>query len=70
MFFFQASRTPARMVKVEQETKVKIFFSKQVLVVYFGSTIGLDIFYARLREACKLQPNQPVTAKWIDNEGT
>ncbi|KAH7710155.1 hypothetical protein AAVH_22560 [Aphelenchoides avenae] len=56
------------MVKVEQETKVKIFFSKQVLVVYFGSTIGLDIFYARLREACKLQPNQPVTAKWIDNE--
>jgi atypical protein kinase C iota type len=53
---------------VEQETKVKIFFNKQVLVVYFGSAIGLDIFYARLREACKLTPNQPITAKWIDNE--
>lgn len=52
-----------------QDFKVKIFFNRQALVVYLRDSITLDHFYSKIREACKLNTNQPITIKWIDNEG-
>ena len=54
---------------MEEDVKLKILFNKQALVVYCQASLKLDVFYGKLREACKLPPNQPITAKWIDNEG-
>lgn len=53
----------------EQDFKVKIFFNRQALVVYLHDSVTLDLFYSKIREACKFNSNQPITIKWIDNEG-
>lgn len=53
----------------DQDFKVKIFFNRQTLVVYLRDSITLDFFYSKIREACKFSTNQPITIKWIDNEG-
>lgn len=51
------------------QLKVKIFFDRQTLVIYLLETISLDSFYGKIREACRITSNQPITVKWIDNEG-
>ncbi|KAI1706461.1 protein kinase domain-containing protein [Ditylenchus destructor] len=51
-----------------QDFKVKIFFNRKTLVVYLSEAINLETFYSKIREACKLTSNQPITVKWIDNE--
>lgn len=53
----------------EEDVKLKILYHKQALVVYCKPPIRLDGFLLKLREACKIPPSQPITAKWIDSEG-
>ena len=53
----------------EDDVKLKILYNKQALVVYCKPPLKLDGFYQRLREACKMPPTQPITAKWVDPEG-
>jgi atypical protein kinase C iota type len=52
----------------EDDVKLKILYNKQALVVYCKPPLKLDAFYQRLREACKMPPTQPITAKWVDPE--
>ena len=54
----------------EGETlKIKIYFERQVFIVYLSEVITIDLFYAKLREILRLDTNQIITVKWIDNEG-
>jgi len=52
----------------EQDLRVKVFYDRQALILYFRDGPTLDYFYGKIREACKLTPNQPITVKWIDTE--
>jgi hypothetical protein len=49
--------------------KVKIFFERQIFVIYLNESIAVDSFFGKIREILKLTPNQMVTVKWIDSEG-
>lgn len=42
----------------------------QMVVIYQRLPLRLATLYAALREACKQPSNQPITIKWIDEEGT
>uniref|UniRef100_A0A914NG79 Protein kinase C-like 3 n=1 Tax=Meloidogyne incognita TaxID=6306 RepID=A0A914NG79_MELIC len=53
----------------EGETlKIKIYFERQVFIVYLSEVITIDLFYSKLREILRLDTNQIITVKWIDNE--
>ncbi|CAJ0958851.1 unnamed protein product, partial [Mesorhabditis belari] len=53
----------------ESDIKLKTRFGGQVLVLYQKLPLRLETFLGSLREACKQQQNQPITVKWIDDEG-
>ena len=58
------------MVVMEAEdVKLKIYYNKQALVVYCKPPLKMEVFLEKMREACKIPPTQPITAKWIDPEG-
>lgn len=44
-------------------------FVFQVLVLYAKIPLRMETFLNSLREACKQSYNQPITVKWIDEEG-
>uniref|UniRef100_A0A915E159 Protein kinase C n=1 Tax=Ditylenchus dipsaci TaxID=166011 RepID=A0A915E159_9BILA len=52
----------------DHDFKVKIFFDRQTLVIYVPDSVGLSLFYEKVRDACNLSHNQPITVKWIDIE--
>jgi len=57
------------MVVMEAEdVKLKLYYNKQALVVYCKPPLKMEIFLEKMREACKIPPTQPITAKWIDPE--
>uniref|UniRef100_A0A7E4V9L7 Protein kinase C-like 3 n=1 Tax=Panagrellus redivivus TaxID=6233 RepID=A0A7E4V9L7_PANRE len=56
------------VVMDEGDVKLKVFYNKQVLIIYCKPPLKLDGFYAKLRDACKIAPTQPITTKWIDND--
>lgn len=51
------------------DLKVKLFYNRQTLVIYLRENITLEVFYEKVRKACKLSSNLPITVKWVDNEG-
>ncbi|VDM44615.1 unnamed protein product [Toxocara canis] len=53
----------------ENDVKLKTRFHGQVLILYARIPLRLENLLASLREACKQAPNQPITVKWIDEEG-
>ncbi|KAK0393257.1 hypothetical protein QR680_000121 [Steinernema hermaphroditum] len=53
----------------EADIKLKTRFQGQVVVLYCKSPLKLNTFFSCLREACKQPTNQPITVKWIDDEG-
>uniref|UniRef100_A0A0N5AAQ0 Protein kinase C n=1 Tax=Syphacia muris TaxID=451379 RepID=A0A0N5AAQ0_9BILA len=53
----------------DNDVKLKTRFHGQVLILYAKIPLRLDTFLADLREACKQPQNQPITVKWIDEEG-
>ena len=40
-----------------------------MLVLYERPPLRLDSLVGSLRDACKQPSNQPITVKWIDDEG-
>lgn len=44
-------------------------FVFEVLVLYAKIPLRMETFLNSLREACKQTHNQPITVKWIDEEG-
>ncbi|CAJ0577920.1 unnamed protein product, partial [Mesorhabditis spiculigera] len=53
----------------DSSIKLKTRFGDRVLVLYESQPLRLDAFWRTLREACKLGSNQPITVKWVDDEG-
>jgi hypothetical protein len=54
---------------IAEALKVKIFFERQIFIIYLAESIAIDSFFCKVREILKLTPNQVVTVKWIDSEG-
>ncbi|CAG9538793.1 unnamed protein product [Cercopithifilaria johnstoni] len=52
-----------------EDVKLKTRFQGQVLVLYAKVPLRMETFLNNLREACKQTYNQPITVKWIDEEG-
>ncbi|TMS40111.1 hypothetical protein L596_006533 [Steinernema carpocapsae] len=53
----------------EGDIKLKTKFQGHVVVLYSQTPLKLNTFLAILREACKQPTNQPITVKWIDDDG-
>ncbi|CAJ0607063.1 unnamed protein product [Cylicocyclus nassatus] len=53
----------------ETDIKLKTRFLGQVLVLYARPPLQLDSFFALLKEACQQPSSQPITVKWIDEDG-
>ncbi|VDN59470.1 unnamed protein product [Dracunculus medinensis] len=61
--------TPKISFIEETDVKLKTRFQGQVLVLYAKVPLLLDSLLSSLREACKQSSSQPITVKWIDDEG-
>ncbi|KAK6737393.1 hypothetical protein RB195_019849 [Necator americanus] len=51
------------------DIKLKTRFLGQVLVLYARPPLQLDSFFSLLRDACQQPSSQPITVKWIDEDG-
>ncbi|XP_055515688.1 protein kinase C zeta type isoform X1 [Leucoraja erinacea] len=49
--------------------KVKAHYKGDMLITNLDATITYDGMCSEVRDMCNLQLNQPITLKWIDNEG-
>ncbi|XP_078281827.1 protein kinase C zeta type isoform X3 [Rhinoraja longicauda] len=49
--------------------KVKAHYKGDMLITNLEATITYDGMCSEVRDMCNLQQNQPITLKWIDNEG-
>ncbi|VDM91679.1 unnamed protein product [Onchocerca ochengi] len=56
-------------ISSSEDVKLKTRFQGQVLVLYAKIPLRMETFLNNLREACKQAYNQPITVKWIDEEG-
>lgn len=43
--------------------------NRDMLITNLDATITYDGMCSEVRDMCNLQLNQPITLKWIDNEG-
>ncbi|XP_051895239.1 protein kinase C zeta type isoform X1 [Pristis pectinata] len=49
--------------------KVKAHYKGDILITDLDAAITYDGMCSEVRDMCNLQQNQPITLKWIDNEG-
>ncbi|GCB66888.1 hypothetical protein scyTo_0000658 [Scyliorhinus torazame] len=49
--------------------KVKAHYNGDILITDLDPAITYDGMCSEVREMCSLQQDQPITLKWIDNEG-
>ncbi|MFH4974398.1 hypothetical protein AB6A40_001107 [Gnathostoma spinigerum] len=57
------------MIEEDTDVKLKTRFQGQVLILYSKIPLQLETLLCDLRDACKQARNQPITVKWIDEEG-
>ncbi|XP_059808170.1 protein kinase C zeta type isoform X1 [Hypanus sabinus] len=49
--------------------KVKAHYKGDILITNLDAAINYEGMCSEVRDMCNLQQNQPITLKWIDNEG-
>uniref|UniRef100_A0ACB8EDQ2 Uncharacterized protein n=1 Tax=Sphaerodactylus townsendi TaxID=933632 RepID=A0ACB8EDQ2_9SAUR len=49
--------------------RVKTHYNGDILITNLGASMNYDELCDEVREMCHLQQAQPITLKWIDNEG-
>ncbi|XP_029433745.1 protein kinase C zeta type isoform X1 [Rhinatrema bivittatum] len=49
--------------------KMKTHFNGDILITYLDAAMNYDELCDEVREMCNVQQNQPITLKWIDDEG-
>ncbi|KAE9415536.1 hypothetical protein Angca_004369 [Angiostrongylus cantonensis] len=57
------------VMEEETDIKLKTRFLGQVLVLYARPPLVFDAFFTLLKEACQQPSSQPITVKWIDEDG-
>ncbi|EPB71012.1 kinase C-like 3 family protein [Ancylostoma ceylanicum] len=57
------------VMEEDSDIKLKTRFLGQVLVLYARPPLQLESFFSLLREACQQPSSQPITVKWIDEDG-
>ncbi|KJH50521.1 kinase domain protein [Dictyocaulus viviparus] len=57
------------VMEEECDIKLKTRFLGQVLVLYARPPLLFETFFTLLKEACKQPSSQPITVKWIDEDG-
>ncbi|KAJ1346825.1 Protein kinase C-like 3 [Parelaphostrongylus tenuis] len=57
------------VMEEETDIKLKTRFLGQVLVLYARPPLVIEKFFSLLKEACQQPASQPITVKWIDEDG-
>ena len=53
----------------KEDAKVQVFFCGTIMVIYIREGMRFDQFSETIRQLCQFSPQQPLTLKWVDEEG-
>ncbi|XP_039223072.1 protein kinase C zeta type isoform X2 [Crotalus tigris] len=63
------SRMGSKMNTKKDFIRVKTHYNGDILITHLGASMNYDELCDEVREMCNLSQEQPITLKWIDNEG-
>ncbi|XP_026537387.1 protein kinase C zeta type isoform X4 [Notechis scutatus] len=63
------SRMGSKMNTKKDFIRVKTHYNGDILITNLGASMNYDELCDEVREMCNLSQEQPITLKWIDNEG-
>ncbi|XP_058017210.1 protein kinase C zeta type isoform X2 [Ahaetulla prasina] len=63
------TRMGSKMNTKKDFIRVKTHYNGDILITNLGASINYDELCDEVREMCNLSQDQPITLKWIDNEG-
>lgn len=53
----------------DHDVKIQIYFCGTIMVIYVREGVLLDTFVDTVRQMCEFERAQPLTLKWVDEEG-
>ncbi|KAG8434411.1 hypothetical protein GDO86_012690 [Hymenochirus boettgeri] len=63
---------PSRMgskMDLSKDIKIKAHYNGDILITRLGASLSYEELCEEVRQMCCLQQEQPITLKWIDDEG-